>query len=153
MDVVSYVIFFRPISNSLGCKHTVVWGKRGDDSRLEERQSLLLHSANDILCSRLLHLGSLRCHIKRKVRHSRVYLPRHTAFLAALVHTEEDKRRVRLARVEALDNILLRLIEEVLRNELAQFIVFGIVWLGWGASQRSEVVQQNELSRRVLQSR
>jgi hypothetical protein len=98
---------FSAIPNSPDCKHTFVWSKSGDDSRLEERQSLLLHSANDILCGRLLRLGAPGCHIQGKVRYSRVNLPRHTAFFTALVHTEEDHGGVRLARVEALDHVLL----------------------------------------------
>lgn len=60
---------------------------------------------------------------------------------------------MRLARVKGFDHLLLGLVKEILRNELTHLVVFGIIQLGRGPGQRSEVVQKDELGGRVLQGR
>lgn len=133
--------------------HTLVGTECCDNPRLVERQLLLLHSADDILCSGLLHLGALRCHIHCEEWNTRVDLVCHTSFLATLVQSEEDQIRMGLSRVERLNHLLLGLIEDILRDELAHFVILRIIQLTRRPGQRSEVVQKDEAGGRVLQGR
>lgn len=71
--------------------------------------------------------------------------------LTALVKAKEDKARVRLPRVKGLNQLFFGLVKEILRDKLTQFIILGIVQLSRGASERGEVVQHDELRRRVFE--
>lgn len=77
---------------------------------------------------------------------------RQAALLAAFVQSEEDQVRMRLARIEPFDHLLLRLVKDVLRDEAAYFVIFGIVYLGRRAGQRGKIIEQKELGGRMLES-
>lgn len=78
---------------------------------------------------------------------------RQTAILAAFIQPEEDQVRMRLARIEPLDHLLLRLVKHILRDEVAYFVILGIVYLGGRAGQRGKIIEQKELGGGVLQGR
>lgn len=78
---------------------------------------------------------------------------RQTAILAAFIQPEEDQVRMRLARIEPLDHLLLRLVKHILRDEVAYFVILGIVYLGRRAGQRGKIIEQKELGGGVLQGR
>lgn len=77
----------------------------------------------------------------------------HGTILGALVQSEEDQVRMGLARIERLNHLLLGLVKQILRDKAADFVIFGVVYLGRRAGERGKVIEEEELSGGMLQRR
>lgn len=78
---------------------------------------------------------------------------RHGTLLGALVQSEEDQVWMGLARIERLDHLLLGLVKQILRDEAAHFVIFGVVYLGRRAGERGKIIEEEELGGGMLQRR
>jgi hypothetical protein len=72
---------------------------------------------------------------------------RHAALFAAFVQPEENQGRMGLARVEALDHILLGLVKGIIGDEAAHFVILGIVYLGRRAGERGKIIEKEKSGR------
>lgn len=77
----------------------------------------------------------------------------HGTLLGALVQSEEDQVRIGLARIKRLDHLLLGLVKQILRDEAAHFVIFGVVYLGRRAGERGKIIEKEELGGGMLQRR